>query len=148
MTDFEWPDPVSSPAAEILRTGMVSDRVREALAPIDARLSIVDAHKRHGDQGDPACPMCVFTVDGFKTDNCRSCTAPIVWATTEGGKSMPVDAGLVDDGNVVLQTAPTGTVLAHVLDQAGLFDDGPRHVAHFVTCPDGDTWRSKRVGQR
>ncbi len=93
-----------------------------------------------------------YTAEGIKVESCRSCSYPIVWAVTTEGKSMPVDAPTDPAGNVVLRRDPppvtSDRVYAIVLDQNALFDDGPRHLAHFVTCPDGDVWRSKRVGSR
>jgi hypothetical protein len=52
---------------------------------------------------------------------CRSCRQRIVWLQTVNGKNMPVDAD---------------TVEAH--DE--VFEQG-RHVSHFATCKDADTFR-------
>ena len=164
MSDVEWPPPVPVrapgmtprlPVVDVSAFGEDAARDQDGAA---TRAAIVDrdttiaAHKRHAATGDPACPMCVFTADGFKTDNCGTCHAPIVWATTEAGKSMPVDAEIVPDGNVTLVAPttrwPNEPVIAVVLDQESLFGDGPRRVSHFATCPDADAWRSKRVGSR
>lgn len=135
MSDVEWPDPVRS--WPVKPGGVIEYKL------------ISDAHRRHGGTGgDPECPMCVFTEDGFQTHNCRSCTAPIVWATTTELKLMPVDASADPEGNVVLGRGPAGVVTVTVLDQDALFGDGARRTSHFATCPDGDAWRSKRVGQR
>lgn len=137
MSDVEWPDPVDFlPIADALPGNL------PAAKP-------ADQHRKHENAGgDPACPMCVFTPDGFQTQNCRSCTAPIVWAVTDDNKMMPVDAGADPEGNVVLSRSGFGAVRVTVLDQDALFGDGTRRKSHFATCPDGDAWRSKRVGQR
>ncbi len=89
-----------------------------------------------------------YTAEGIKVESCRSCSYPIVWATTADGKKMPVDAPTDPAGNVALNRSVSGTVTAVAHTQDALFDDGPRHLAHLVTCPDGDVWRSKRVGSR
>lgn len=70
----------------------------------------------------------------IKTDRCRSCGAEIVWLVTKKGKRIPVDAETVD-----LE-----------LDELPVFE--PRrslmwtvaHRSHFATCPEADTWRTKK----
>jgi hypothetical protein len=57
---------------------------------------------------------------------CSSCQAPVVWFRTRSGKRMPVDAA---------STLPTDA--EHQLDLK-------RHISHFATCPDRDTWRKPR----
>lgn len=136
---FDWPEPITSPI------------VRRAA-------DILPDHLVHYAAGGVflECPICpgpaydgTYTVDGFKLDACRTCAAPIVWATTEDGKSMPVDGPFTPGGNVVLSApttnVPSEPVIAVVLDQDGLFGDGPRRVSHFATCPDADTWRTRRA---
>ena len=128
--DVLWPDP--EPVAELA--------ARFRLNGQDARR----AHLAHeGTGGDPACEWCVFTEDGYQTHNCRSCTRSIVWATTENGNVMPVDASPDPEGNVVLSRRHD-LVRVTVLDQDALFDDGVRRTSHFATCPDADKWRAKR----
>jgi hypothetical protein len=80
-----------------------------------------------------------YTPEGFRIDGCRSCTAPIVWATTGGGKRMPVDAEPVADGNVELSPV-NGNPVATVLDAPSLIPGALRR-SHFVTCPDAGAWR-------
>jgi hypothetical protein len=82
-----------------------------------------------------------FTDEGWRIDSCRSCDADIVWASTGGGKAMPVDVALADDGNVELtrtngHRGPTATVLTG----PSLFPV-PLRKAHFVTCPQASEWR-------
>jgi hypothetical protein len=74
---------------------------------------------------------------------CRSCGAAIVWAQTAVGKRMPVDAEPVDGGNLVLvYPSPGATPLAlHTPPEQQLFDDPPRYVSHFSTCPHADQHR-------
>jgi len=81
-------------------------------------------------------------------DHCRSCNAVIVWAQTEMGKWMPVDALPNDAGNIMLVARPNSrTPLAVYLtkDQIAAFDGSLQrhrlHHSHFVTCPHRDKWR-------
>lgn len=62
---------------------------------------------------------------------CRSCGAPVTWAKTESGKSMPIERS--DDGNLTYDAA-TGRVLH---DPEGAW------VSHFATCGQADEWRRK-----
>ena len=70
---------------------------------------------------------------------CRSCHAPIVWARTASGKTMPVDAVETPDGNLVLTLGADG----YHVEVVGATDDRPRHRPHFATCPDADSWRKR-----
>jgi len=82
------------------------------------------------------------------SDVCRSCKAPILWALTETGKRMPVDAEPVEGGNILLShrqaaTAPVAVVqgrddieqLRKQHEQSP--QDGPLRLftSHFATCP-------------
>ncbi len=86
----------------------------------------------------------------MKPARCRSCTAPIVWARTRAGKSMPLDRDPVVDGNVTV-VGWDGAVAAStpivVVGQLGL-EDVPmsewRYVSHFSTCPDAASHRRRR----
>lgn len=64
---------------------------------------------------------------------CSSCGADIIWARTESGRRIPLDAAPVDPTKV---------------DGAGFLENGvarfgafelppgtPRYVSHFATCP-------------
>jgi len=75
-----------------------------------------------------------------RVGSCRSCGAPILWALTGRGKTMPVDAAPSDGGNVRL-VLDGGTLRAIV---GGDTDDQPVHVSHFVTCKHADRHRRKR----
>lgn len=154
---FDWPDPVvRAESAEALDEAVRGVARRTADVTGRRAAAILPGHLAHYAAGKvmTECPICpgpaydgTYTVDGFKLDACRTCSAPIVWATTEDGKSMPVDGPLTPDGNVVLSRPPapvtTDKVYAVVLDQDSLFGDGPRRVSHFATCPDAAGWRRR-----
>jgi hypothetical protein len=80
---------------------------------------------------------------------CGSCGAAIIWATTAGGKRMPVDAAPRIGGNIQLnwnlgragQSYPTATVLTKA-QLADTFD--VLYQAHFVTCPHAASHRRAR----
>lgn len=64
---------------------------------------------------------------------CRSCGAEIIWAVTENGRKMPVDAQPTTSGNLILE--PGNPPLArYVAPWAG------QHVSHFATCPGARKW--------
>jgi len=66
-------------------------------------------------------------------DACFSCHAPVIWAKTEKGRAMPVDAAPVETGNIEL----AGGVAKYVPAGTG------RYVSHFVTCPQAKGWRKR-----
>jgi hypothetical protein len=72
---------------------------------------------------------------------CRSCGAAILWARTDRGKSMPVDAEAVNPpktGNIFISTK-NGVLTAKTVPPApGL------RLPHFVTCPSADRWRKRK----
>lgn len=71
---------------------------------------------------------------------CKSCRAPIVWATTERGRAIPVDAEPHADGNLVLVPVDRGVYLARAYQP--LFDGkAKRHRSHFATCPNAPEHR-------
>jgi hypothetical protein len=62
------------------------------------------------------------------SEQCRSCGAAIVWALGETGRCVPVDAALVQTGNVLLVGlgdppravhARNGTHVEHCCEEAG-----------------------------
>jgi hypothetical protein len=90
-------------------------------------------------------------------DVCASCKAPIVWAVTEHGKRMPVDAEPTITGNIVLSHRRAGEppIALHqpmnALERlAAAHDcsphDGPLRLftSHFATCPYADQHRRER----
>ena len=76
--------------------------------------------------------------------NCRSCGAEIIWARTERGKRMPMDAAPVSNhaqsGVFVLREMenPDGPL---VIAAWGLENTEPHYISHFATCPQNDSWR-------
>lgn len=87
-------------------------------------------------------------------DRCRSCKAPIVWATslaTGKAKRIPLDPDPDPKrGNIVLteDLLAQGPV-AHYLDNAAAASASVNgetlYLSHFVTCPDADEWRGGRA---
>ena len=90
---------------------------------------------------------------------CKSCRAPVIWAVSERGNTMCVDARPVEpgitldrngrpilEGNVALEErgaldryggpAPTAVVNA----PPSLFGDDKRYVDHHVRCPHADKY--------
>jgi hypothetical protein len=74
---------------------------------------------------------------------CRSCPAAILWATTEKGRSMPVDAEPDPDGNVEITYDDAGRAHAVVHGQPPMVTAGKLHMPHFATCPKADEWRPR-----
>jgi hypothetical protein len=73
--------------------------------------------------------------------NCRTCGAPIIWAKTEKGNAVPLDARPCADGNIVLQDR-----LAHYVKAGEPVPAGQdRYQSHFATCPDAKAHRKKRA---
>jgi hypothetical protein len=82
----------------------------------------------------------------FATEPCGSCQAPIIWAETRNGRSMPVDPEPTKGGNVLLtdRTHLGRRPLATVLGAASRFGRTGLRESHFVTCPHSTMWRRKR----
>lgn len=77
------------------------------------------------------------------TARCRSCGAPIVWATTTRGRLMPVDVDPTPDGTLLL-TGPPAALRVDAAAEPTLFDgetDPPRYTSHYATCPHANRWR-------
>lgn len=75
---------------------------------------------------------------------CRSCGVLILWATTEAGKRMPVDAEPSLMGNLWLDYAGDGSdpvARPVTLENAHLEETETRFVSHFATCPEAGEWR-------
>lgn len=78
------------------------------------------------------------------SSRCKSCDATIIWAITDHGKSMPIDAQPSANGNVELRLDHGGAYRAKV--HAGPNGHtGQLHTSHFVTCPNA---AKHRRGQR
>ena len=87
-------------------------------------------------------------------DFCRSCKAKVVWALTEKGKRMPVDAEPAVGGTIVLEHTQQGKPpLARVVSGEELStmrrqeesrgEELRLFKSHFATCPDRGKWRKK-----
>ena len=68
--------------------------------------------------------------------NCRSCEAPILWAETAAGKSMPLDEKPDPNGTFVFVNGKTRR--AEPLD---VQLKRPLYTSHFATCPEAAQWR-------
>lgn len=78
-------------------------------------------------------------------ETCRTCSASIVWCTTESGKSMPVNFEPERGGNLAVDYRSDGRApLARVVQPAHAFGRQDLHKSHFVTCPQAGSWRKKR----
>lgn len=79
---------------------------------------------------------------------CEACFARLVWAVTERGQRMPVDANQDITGNLVLcfevdqLGRPTSAQLV-VIAPADYV--GPRWLSHFATCPKATLYRRTRA---
>lgn len=71
----------------------------------------------------------------MKADVCRSCGARIIWAVTVNGKTAPIDAEPVPDGNLWLVKGLT----APVAITAGEHATPSRYKNHFATCPHAES---------
>jgi len=60
---------------------------------------------------------------------CRSCGASILWALTDAGRHIPLDAE--GEARFVLDVSEEPPRAVRT----------PTYVAHFATCPDADDWR-------
>ena len=88
-------------------------------------------------------------------DKCRSCEQPIKWVTTVADKSMPLDADDQGDGVVIEDNMEAGRIIVDAAATAAAgspryrslkkgemnLDGGPILRSHFVTCPEGPSWR-------
>ncbi len=70
---------------------------------------------------------------------CRTCEAPIVWALTQNGKKMPLDAEPSAEGTFVLMNGSTWRAKPE-----DIAVHRPLHTSHFATCPDRDQHRKPR----
>jgi hypothetical protein len=76
--------------------------------------------------------------------NCRSCSARIIWCTTASGKTIPVDPGLVYGGNLQLEATDVG-ITARYIEGKG---DVERWVSHFASCRFAHQHRKPRAKGR
>lgn len=87
-------------------------------------------------------------------ERCRSCRAPVVWATSAASgkpKRIPLDPDPNPRrGNIVLEPDLLGQgPVAHVLTSAAAAEASVRgetlYLSHFATCPDAEEWRKGRA---
>jgi len=71
-------------------------------------------------------------VSGRDLSSCKSCQAPILWAKSFAGNSMPLDATATPGGQ--WQVDERG--IAYTDKSAPL-----GHVSHFATCPDAKRFK-------
>ncbi len=76
---------------------------------------------------------------------CRSCGAEIIWARTERGSKMPLDAEPSDNETLASGLFVLRDKNSHIGPLAiaawGLEGTEPHYVTHFATCPHADQHR-------
>jgi hypothetical protein len=70
---------------------------------------------------------------------CRSCNAEIIWAVTDSGKRMPLDAEPAERPTGLFRL-DTSCDPPHASSAAG----EPVYLSHFVTCPNAAQHRRPR----
>ena len=68
---------------------------------------------------------------------CRGCKKPIIWATTEAGKAIPLDP---PEKRFILQQVVPDDPQKPAYWEARLRET---YVSHFVSCPQADAFRGK-----
>lgn len=82
-------------------------------------------------------------------DTCRSCRAPIAWATTSNGKAMPVNVTTDPAGNVAVHRDQAGKIHARVLKAGDEIAPWERRTtSHFSDCPKANEHRRKTGARR
>jgi hypothetical protein len=69
---------------------------------------------------------------------CKSCGAPIFFATSTSGKPTPIDINQRIDGNITIEKDDKGATIARVV-AAGK----GRYVTHFATCKNANAHRKR-----
>jgi hypothetical protein len=67
---------------------------------------------------------------------CRTCSAPVMWATTTTGKAIPLNPEPRPGGNIDLRDG-----VAHVVKP----DGQARYTSHFSDCPQANGHRKART---
>lgn len=82
-------------------------------------------------------------------NKCRECQAPIVWAETESGKRMPLNAGPDPNGNVVAvgHTGQTMIVKVGTIQELADAPEGRVYQSHFATCSNPRRFRRNRLSR-
>lgn len=65
---------------------------------------------------------------------CKGCGAPILWAKSQAGNSMPLDATATPGGQWQVEN---GIAFTDKSKPTG-------HVSHFATCPKRDSFRKRK----
>lgn len=72
--------------------------------------------------------------------NCKSCNAEIEWVESERtGKPMPLDAGPIENGNLVVVN---GRARGFTAEDVRLARE--RRRSHFASCPNAADFRGKK----
>jgi hypothetical protein len=73
---------------------------------------------------------------------CRTCHAPVLWAKTIKGRTIPVDPTPVPDGNLIVEHRDgKGSPVFRVL-RKGEPTAADRYRTHFESCPNADQHRT------
>lgn len=80
--------------------------------------------------------------------HCRTCDEEVIWTKTVNGKSMPVDATPVDDGDFYLvdegESHPTAYYFVAMFPPTAEDGfDGFRYHSHFASCTSADLHRKR-----
>ena len=75
--------------------------------------------------------------------NCRTCGAQIIWATTEAGRAMPLNAVPSRTGSILLLRGSLCRVLPSIEAESTKGAEGVLYVSHFATCPNAASHRKK-----
>jgi hypothetical protein len=82
------------------------------------------------------------TAAGWRT--CQYCPAPLIMATTEQGKPMPVNPGTDPRGNLALSWRDGRTRVRGVPLDRPLAEGERRVMSHFASCPGSQQARKPR----
>lgn len=72
----------------------------------------------------------LYTFAEVNMSRCSYCSAPLLWAETEGGKRIPLDPTPVSNGNIELIGQGKARYVVPDVNATPM-----RHVTHFSTCP-------------
>jgi len=110
---------------------------QEEKQKVEPDLAMLDFYKREAlkykallielklNEPQPSGPA-LESQNGRKANSCRSCGKPIIWLPTASGKSIPVNAFSVRNGEKQ-------------------FNPAAGHLTHFATCPQAAQHRKQRT---
>ena len=78
-------------------------------------------------------PVIAIFQDSKSSGRCRSCGAPLTWATTVKGKNMPFD------GQIVVMRTEGDLLRDRLID----YVDTDVSAVHWQTCPHASDWRRR-----